>query len=150
MEEVYNIKELALALGIPWQTVMAWKRNHQIPTASMTPDGKFLKSVIDPFIEWYKSNPTVDSSISQDSTQELSLPKTKSQLSAMAKQKKKLPKNIREEAVCLLKEKNFPSQRSLSKSVVRIQVFFAGSKAMLIRMIRLYRKNLRRLPRLRH
>jgi len=46
-EEVYNLKEFALALGVPWQTVMAWKRNHQIPSASMTSDEKFIKSVID-------------------------------------------------------------------------------------------------------
>ena len=46
-EEVYNLKEFALALGVPWQTVMAWKRYNQIPSASMTPDGKFIKSVID-------------------------------------------------------------------------------------------------------
>ena len=103
-EEVYNTKELALALGVPWQTVVAWKRNHQIPSASMTPDGKFIKSVIDPFIEWYKNNPTTDTPMRQAVHRQLSLPKTKSQHSTMAKKKITYSNDVRQEAIRLLTE----------------------------------------------
>jgi len=78
-EEVYNLKELALALGAPWQTVMAWKRNNQIPSASMTPDGKFIKSLIDPFIDWYKNSPTTDTPMRQEMGRQVSLPQNDSQ-----------------------------------------------------------------------
>ena len=107
-EEVYDIKELAVALGVPWRTVMAWKCNNQIPSASMTPDGKFIKSVIDPFIEWYKNNPTTDTSMRQEAERQLSSPPNDSQDSDMAKKKTKITysNDVRQEAIRLLtKEK---------------------------------------------
>ena len=116
-EEVYNIKELALALGAPWQTVMAWKRSNQIPSASMTPDGKFIKSVIAPFIEWYRNDP--DTPKLQGMGRQVSLPQNNSltnndsqtqndsQGSDMAKKTKKITYSpeVRQKALRLLTEK---------------------------------------------
>jgi len=108
IEEVYNIKELALVLGVPWQTVMAWRRNNQIPSAAMTPDGKFIKSVIEPFIEWYKNNPTADIPMRQAAG--LPSPQNDSQPSEsdMAKKtkttKKTYSQDVRQEAIRLLTE----------------------------------------------
>ena len=111
-EEVYNLKELALALGYPWQTVMAWKRNNQIPSASMTPDGKFIKSIIDPFIDWYRNSPTTDTPMRQEIGRQLSLPQNDSQTqndsqgSDMAKKTKKITYSpeVRQKAMRLLTE----------------------------------------------
>ena len=118
-EEVYNLKELALALGAPWQTVMAWKRNNQIPSASMTPDGKFIKSIIDPFIEWYKNCPTTDTPMRQEIDRQVSLPQNDfqtqndSQGSDMAKKTKAkkitYSPEVRQKAMRLLTEKKLPA-----------------------------------------
>ena len=117
IEEVYNLKELALALGAPWQTVMAWKRNNQIPSASMTPDGKFIKSVIDPFIDWYKNNP--DTPMRQEIDRQVPLPQNDhqpqndSQDSDMAKKSKTkkvtYSPEVRQKAMRLLTEKKLPA-----------------------------------------
>ncbi len=101
MKEVYSTKELAAALGVPWQTVVAWKRNNQIPSAAITDDGKFLKEIIDPFIEWYKNDPTADTSMSEKS---VSRKNTSQQLFDMAPNRKKIPKEVRNEALRLLNE----------------------------------------------
>ena len=115
--EVYNIKELAIALGVPWQTVMAWKRNNQIPSASMTPDGKFIKSVIDPFIEWYKNNPATDTPMRQEMGRQLSLPQNNSQHSDMAKKKTKITYSpeVRQKAIRLLTEQKLSTAEVAKK-----------------------------------
>lgn len=51
MDEVYTTKELAAKAGVPWQTIAAWKRNNRIPLEAVTPDGRFLKAVVDPILE---------------------------------------------------------------------------------------------------
>ncbi|MCL2622501.1 MAG: transposase [Planctomycetaceae bacterium] len=111
IEEVYTINELALALGVPWQTVIAWKRNNQIPSASMTPDGKFIKSVINPFIEWYKNNPTTETPLQQDDDddRQLSPPQNESQNSDMARKKITYSPEVRQEAIRLLTEQKLSS-----------------------------------------
>jgi DNA-binding transcriptional regulator YiaG len=119
MNDVYNIKELALALGVPWQTVMAWKRNNQIPTACMTDDGKFIKSVIDPFIEWYKTNPSTDTPMNQETIQNLLplpptdiFPHSETQQTDMAKRKKiTYPAKVRQEAIRLLTEEKLSAKK---------------------------------------
>ena len=77
-EEVYSIEEFAHAVGVPCETVEAWKRNNQVPSASMTPDGRFIKSVIDPFIEWYKNEPTSDTPMRQEIDWQFSPPQNDS------------------------------------------------------------------------
>jgi transposase-like protein len=116
IEEVYNIKELAVAMGVPWQTVMAWRRNHQIPSASMTPDGKFIKSVIDPFIEWYKNNPATDTPMRQEMCRQLSLPQKDSHPD-MAKKKTKITYSpeVRQKAIRLLTEQKLSTAEVAKK-----------------------------------
>lgn len=51
MKESYTTRELAERAGVPWQTIVAWKRNEKIPKNAVTEGGRFLKSVIDPILE---------------------------------------------------------------------------------------------------
>ena len=117
-EEAYNLNELAHALGVPWQTVMAWKRNHQIPSASMTQNGKFIKSIIDPFIEWYKNNPTTDPPLRQENDQQLFPAQNDSQNlknSDMAKQQIRYSPEVHQEAIRLLSEQNLSAAEVAAK-----------------------------------
>ena len=121
-EEVYSVEEFALAVGVPCETVEAWKRNNQVPSASLTAEGKFIKSVIDPFIAWYKNDPTPDTPLRQEIDWQFSPPQNDSQDSdnnfqqpdndfqepdmAKKKIKKTYSQDARQEAIRLLtKEK---------------------------------------------
>ena len=85
---------------------MAWRRHNQIPSASMTPDGKFIRSVMDPFIDWYKNNPATDTPMRQEMGRQLSSPQNDSQDSDMAKKKTKITYSpvVRQKAIHLLTE----------------------------------------------
>jgi transposase-like protein len=85
----------------------------------MTDDGKFIKSVIDPFIEWYKTNPSTDTPMSQATIQKLfplSEPNTtqqsNSQDSDMAKKKRiTYSPQVRQEAIRLLTEEKLSAKK---------------------------------------
>jgi transposase-like protein len=94
MEEVYAIRELAKILGVAWQTVVSWRAKKQIPVKAMTPEGTFIKSAIDPFIEIYKKT-SPPNSLSNQSTQAMPAKKQK---------KKNYPVKIRKEAMRLIFE----------------------------------------------
>lgn len=51
MVETYTVKELAKKIGVPWQTVAAWKRFGTIPDNAIQVDGSLKKSVIDKLID---------------------------------------------------------------------------------------------------
>jgi transposase-like protein len=70
MTEFYTTCELAEKIGVPWQTILAWKRNGTIPLRAVMPDGHFKKSVIDPLIEAYQQHHPSSSSPPADPPKE--------------------------------------------------------------------------------
>lgn len=57
MSDTYTIDELADALGINRYQAVWLKRLGKIPANAIDPDGLFIKSIINPFIEAYKKDP---------------------------------------------------------------------------------------------
>jgi len=103
MKEVYTIREFAATMGVPWQTVVSWKRKGQIPAKAITPEGTFVKTIIDPYIDAFKNNHAADSS---RETAEESAPAKKRSKKMPKKKTKGYPLKVRKEAIRLLTEEN--------------------------------------------
>lgn len=107
MEAVYTLKELAAIMGVPWQTVVAWKRKKQIPPKAITPEGTFVKSIIDPMIEAFKRNePTTP-----DSNQPIQAMPTE-QVKSKSPAKKNYPPKVKKEAMRLIFEENYTLEQT--------------------------------------
>ena len=111
MEKVYTIKELAQIMGVSSQTVISWKETNQIPTKTMTAEGTFIKSVIDPFIEIYKNTPPSTSSPNQY-TQAMPTTKKRKKRSVT---KKGFSAKVREEAMRLIFEEKLSMKDAAAK-----------------------------------
>jgi transposase-like protein len=99
-EEVYTIEELSQIMGVSRQTVASWKQSNQIPAKAMTPEGAFIRSVIDPFIEIYKRTPPD----SKPSPHTMTTEKNQANLPSG---KKGYPLKVKKEAMRLIFEEKF-------------------------------------------
>lgn len=111
MEEVYTAEELAAIMAVPCQTVWAWKRSGQIPQKSITPEGTFIKSIIDPLIELFKQN----APITPDSNQPQTIMPTEPKKSKPSAKKNYSPK-VKKEAMRLI----FEEKQTLEQAAATI------------------------------